>query len=395
MSSGVYLVKDGGGMVEMTEQPYASEDLLQKLLADYPSLLAGNQINPTAPRKWLLVSRETPLASEQDGSGRWSVDHLFLDQDAIPTIVEVKRSSDTRIRREVVGQMLEYAANAVVYWPIQSLISQFETTCSTGGKEPAEVLASFLGEDEETNTFWERVRTNLQAGRVRLVFVADLIGPELQRIVEFLNGQMNPAEVLAVQIKQYVGESFKTLIPRVVGQTAQAQQTKSVGSAASKSWDEDSFFAILKERSTDADIEVARTILTWARSIGLLIIWGKGNVDASYRVKVDKNDTDHSLITLWSYGANPVPQIEVLFAYLRAKPFDSASKRSELAQRLGSIPGVSKYLPEAKVRPNIPLTLFHAVDIRHQLFAILSWAVEEIRSASLSRDETEVKRKQE
>src|SRR5262249_3604083 len=31
----------------------------------------------------------------------WSVDHLFLDQDAVRTLVEVKRGSDTRIRREV------------------------------------------------------------------------------------------------------------------------------------------------------------------------------------------------------------------------------------------------------------------------------------------------------
>jgi hypothetical protein len=36
-----------------------------------------------------------------------------LDQDAILTIVEVKRSTDTHVRREVVGQMLDYAANAV------------------------------------------------------------------------------------------------------------------------------------------------------------------------------------------------------------------------------------------------------------------------------------------
>jgi hypothetical protein len=34
-----------------------------------------------------------------------------FDQNAVPTLVEVKRSSDTRIRREVVGQMLDYAAN--------------------------------------------------------------------------------------------------------------------------------------------------------------------------------------------------------------------------------------------------------------------------------------------
>jgi hypothetical protein len=82
-------------------------------------LLAGNQIDIEKPRKWLLVSREAALPSEENGSDRWSVDHLFLDQDAVPTLVEVKRSSDTRIRREVVGQMLDYAANAVVYWPVE------------------------------------------------------------------------------------------------------------------------------------------------------------------------------------------------------------------------------------------------------------------------------------
>jgi 5-methylthioribose kinase len=40
--------------------------------------------------------------------------------------VEVKRSSDTRIRREVVGQMLDYAANAVVYWPLEMIRAKFE-----------------------------------------------------------------------------------------------------------------------------------------------------------------------------------------------------------------------------------------------------------------------------
>jgi hypothetical protein len=46
----------------------------------------------------------------------------------VPTLVEVKRSSDTRIRREVVGQMLDYAANAVVYWPLERLRATFEAS---------------------------------------------------------------------------------------------------------------------------------------------------------------------------------------------------------------------------------------------------------------------------
>ena len=84
-------------------------------------MLSGYQINPGAPRRWLLVKREAGLPSEIEGINRWSVDHLFLDQEGIPTLVEVKRSSDSRIRREVVGQMLDYAANAVVYWPIEQI----------------------------------------------------------------------------------------------------------------------------------------------------------------------------------------------------------------------------------------------------------------------------------
>lgn len=126
MSGGIYLIQDDGGLVEMTEQEYASEDLLQELLAQHPNLLAGDQISSGEPRRWLLVSCELSLASEEDGAERWSLDHLFLDQDAVPTIVEVKRSTDSRIRREVVGQMLDYAANAVVYWPVEALRARLE-----------------------------------------------------------------------------------------------------------------------------------------------------------------------------------------------------------------------------------------------------------------------------
>ena len=117
VGGGIYLVQGDGGLVEMSEQDYASEALLQALLAKYPNLLAGDQIDGAEPRRWLLVSREVPLASEENDSGRWSVDHLFLDQDAIPTIVEVKRSIDTRIRREAVGQGFEGASGR---WPATS-----------------------------------------------------------------------------------------------------------------------------------------------------------------------------------------------------------------------------------------------------------------------------------
>jgi len=124
MHGAIYVLKDNEELVEMTQQ-YDSEDLLQALLAKYPNLLAGEQMDNTAPRRWLLITREAAVPDQENGVRRWSVDHLFLDQDAIPTLVEVKRSSDTRIRREVIGQMLDYAANAVLFWPVETIKAQF------------------------------------------------------------------------------------------------------------------------------------------------------------------------------------------------------------------------------------------------------------------------------
>ena len=115
----IFLLKDSGGLEKVPMRPYDSEDLLQSMIEKYPELLAGDQINPDKPIRWIMVKREAGVPSGGQQGDRWSIDHLLLDQDAIPTFVETKRSSDTRIRREIVGQMLDYAANAQRYWPGQ------------------------------------------------------------------------------------------------------------------------------------------------------------------------------------------------------------------------------------------------------------------------------------
>jgi hypothetical protein len=89
MAGGIFLIQSGGGLLEMKEQPYDSEEVLQELLARYPNLLAGDQMDGESPRRWMLITREMGVPDEEEGHGRWSVDHLFLDQDAIPTLIEV------------------------------------------------------------------------------------------------------------------------------------------------------------------------------------------------------------------------------------------------------------------------------------------------------------------
>ncbi len=347
MNGGIFLIQDDDNLVEMVEQAYESEDLLQELLAKYPSLLAGDQMDSSAPRKWLLISREASLPSEEDGSGRWSVDHLFLDQDAIPTLVEVKRSTDTRIRREVVGQMLDYAANAVVYWPIESIRAKFEASCRDKNTEPGQVLSEFLSDDINPEQFWQKTKTNLQAGKIRMVFVADDIPTELRRIVEFLNEQMDPAEVLAVEIRQYIGRGLKTLVPRVMGLTAEAQQKKSSG--PSKQWNKISFFQDLRAKRGAEEAGFACKIFEWAETRKLRIWWGRGSRDGSFFTMFDYRGVPYYLIAVWTYG-----KVEIQFQMMKMQsPFDNESKRLELLRRLNEIPGIV-ISPEAITkRPNI------------------------------------------
>jgi hypothetical protein len=102
------LVEGEGKLTPMLETNYAKEDDLQALLANYPDLLPGDQINLENPHRLLLVAREVRVPGSEEYNGRWTPDHLYLDQDGMPTFIGCKRASDTRSRREVGVQMLDY-----------------------------------------------------------------------------------------------------------------------------------------------------------------------------------------------------------------------------------------------------------------------------------------------
>ncbi len=362
----------------MEEALYDSESLLEKLLADHPDLLGGDQINAEEPRRWLLETREMAVPGEQDGAGRWSLDHLFLDQEAIPTLVEVKRSSDTRIRREVIGQMLDYAANAVAYWPVEEIKARFESRCREDGIDAEAELAGFPDESQDASAFWQQVKTNLQAGRVRLLFIADEIPPELRRIVEFLNSQMDPAEVLAIEVKQFVGENLKTLVPRVLGQTELARQKKSPDRGQSRQWDEPSFFEALLKRRGEQETAVAGRLLEWAKQQGLRIWWGQGTKDGSFFPMYDNNFGKNFLFSVWTYGT-----LELQFQHMRLPPFSEAEKRAELARRLSEIQGLSISESALCKRPSFKLGVLAGSGPLETFLAAFDWMLTEIRKGEV------------
>jgi len=326
------------------------------------------------------------VPDDEEVGDRWSVDHLFLDQDGIPTLVEVKRGTDTRIRREVVGQMLDYAANAVSYWSIDTIIAKVEAASEESGKDINQQIAELLDTDQSDNeavvAFWEAVKTNLKAGRIRLVFVADVIPQELRRVVEFLNEQMDPAEVLAVEIKQYVGDGIKTLVPRVVGQTAEAQKKKTGGTRQGRKWDEPSFFAELEKNVSDREFATAKEIYSWAQEKMPDIFWGMGKDHGSMFPGLTHVDQDgkrrwYQIIGLWSSG-----YIEFHFQYLKNKPrFIEDESRTALLNRFNTISSIN--LPPDSIgrRSSQHLAAIANETHRAAFVEILNWFVEEVNQS--------------
>ena len=275
MAERIYNKTETGSLDPLLEERFSNEDELQALIAEHPELLDGEQIRPGDPRRWLLITREKGIADSSESGARWSVDHLIVDQDAVPTLVEVKRGSNSEIRRTIVGQMLDYAANAPQTWTAEELRQTFEETASQDGVDPDEKLRELLETDDEADCdqFWEKVETNLTAQKMRLLFVADEIPDELERIVMFLNAQMPNVEVLAVEIKQFKGQSSQTLVPRVIGRVANVTASRSSATRQRLT------LATFLDGFADQDSRtVAEVLLNEAVKSGAELEWGPSGV---------------------------------------------------------------------------------------------------------------------
>ena len=381
MTTGMFILRPDGSLTPMLNREYDSESLLQSWISDHPQLLAGDQINPENPRRWLLIKREAGIPDQDSGGNRWSVDHLFIDQDGIPTFVEVKRSSDTRIRREVVGQMLDYAANGLRYWPIESIKAMFFDRCQIDGLDPNEEIHSRLGDDIDPSDLWIRVKNHLEDGTIRLLFVSDDIPYELLAVVEYLNKQMSRTEVLAIEIHQYTepsNDGLVTLAPRVLGQSVESQQTKRSIPSATRSWDEPTFFECIDGLLSNEEVMVLRKIYDWSIENLTRMEFGRGRSHGSFSGAFDNSEGIAWPITVYTYGS-----IEFQFQHMTGQMvFADMTKRQEFLERLLEIENFNVPISEETLRRRPSVKAADLLDEKEldKLIDALNWFVSELKT---------------
>ncbi len=261
--AGFYLIDADRGLLSLEREELLREAELHQLLERHPQLLTGVPGSELPKEPYLLVKSEFGIADSKAGQDRWSLDIMLLARDGTPTMVEVKRAGDARLRREVVAQMLDYAANGMSAMTAENLQSAFERS----REGSADDLAGFLGGDGDPDDFWMRVHEKLDARDLRLIFAANRIPSELRTIVEFLNEQMSSVEVLAVEVRQYVSGDLRMVSSELVGDTARAAQRKGTRPTGPK-WTEDAFFEAVCERAGGKAAGIQADLLTWAREHG-------------------------------------------------------------------------------------------------------------------------------
>jgi hypothetical protein len=362
-------------LVPMDWVPYKDEQDLQSLLAKNPDLMPGELIGEADPRRWLLISREAAIAVSGEGGSRFYLDHLFIDQDGVPTLVEVKRLADTRARREVVAQMLDYAASLMAS-PPGAINELFRDRCTSEKCDADDLVITLLGSNGDPEQLWSRVDSNLHAGKIRMVFVAERISRELTQIIEFLNSQFSRAEALGVEVVRWKAEGVTALASKVVGRTAAAQAAKASSPPSQPLTAEEYDEELLKQ-----DVGVAdsiRDLMHWCESHGGNVSYGAGRAyPACYLNWTTPKGTEiWPLILILSSG------VTVSFDVLQRRPsFDEAQLREDFYDRLNQVPGVA--LPPGSStdhRPTIPFSVLKDPGGLNKLKDALAWFVAQLKT---------------
>jgi hypothetical protein len=173
----------------------AREHPLRDLIYDHPALLPLHELEPG-------IGRVVTVAKELNLPGAGFIDVLLVSEHGRLIIVECKLWRNPQARREVVGQVLDYARELARYG-----YEDLQRTVSNRLRRTGNVLfelARSAGSAMSEVAFVDRVARDLRAGRFLLLIVGDGITEGTQRIGEYLGGQAGLAFDLGlVEMAEY------------------------------------------------------------------------------------------------------------------------------------------------------------------------------------------------
>ena len=289
-----YLVDPSGKHVALSrvefDDRHVAEDYLQDALNKSPDLLPIEEIDPAFG----------PLASL--GREIDNIDNLFISPTGKITLVETKLWRNPEATREVVAQVIDYAAR-LSQWSYTDLEAALKTAMSPapvgGGSLYAYVAKKFPKTILPEEQFIDEVQKNLRAARFLLLVVGDGIRENLESMLGHLHRQPQMLFTFCLVEMQIIEspELFKgrLLLPMVVAKTTEVvravvrvhttgqaevsvaieEEPEKTSGARRRTLSEDEFFSEIQDESTR---QLFKRILAFAGDIGAELIWRSGSV---------------------------------------------------------------------------------------------------------------------
>lgn len=193
------------------------EGFLQRLLFQHPEVLPVERIDPSFGPLipvWGGGAREI-------GTSVGPTDAVYVSPNGLITIVETKLWRNPEARREVVGQIINYATE-VGGWSYEELDARVRKSSGKGLWESV-TDGGHGGDDVDEAEFVDAVSESLRRGRLLLIVAGDGIREDVERMAAFLQGAPQLHFTLAlVELKLYQLEDGSTLVvPSVVARTTE------------------------------------------------------------------------------------------------------------------------------------------------------------------------------
>jgi hypothetical protein len=188
-------------------------------------------------------------------------------------IVETKLASNPQAKREVIGQILEYAA----FMHEKRIDWLNEVVKKQKGMSVAEYFEKVPEWDKES--FEQKLRDTLNDGKFKLFIAVDEMNPALQTIINYMRDPLG-LEVYALEFRYFKEESgMEILVPNVHG------GKKRVASTPLPLWTEKRFFEDAEKRVDTETLQTLHKLYDFSNQLGELE-WGIGKTIGTFKVSL-------------------------------------------------------------------------------------------------------------
>jgi hypothetical protein len=280
------------------------ENWLQKLIHENPQILPIEEIE-SAFAPLISIGREISTSVG-------FIDNLYISPNGYLTLVETKLWRNPEAKREVVGQILDYAKE-LTSWSFSKLnesIKQSNELFQNKSKGIIDLIKEFdLIEESDEQIIIDNIERNLKRGRLLLLIVGDGIRESVEDMVDYLQStaqlQFTLGLVELQVFKNPNNESDLIVIPNLITRTREITraiikiENNSTNNIVSIETDfkeekqktnytrstitEDDFFEQLLQNTDRESLEIAKHILQVSKDKGFYIDWKTASFAVKYR----------------------------------------------------------------------------------------------------------------